>query len=72
MRHYQTTDDGKQLAAILMFHPDFELVGDDGARVAMPADRVVPADLAPPGLPIEMLAVPDTQVPMLEEENNGN
>jgi hypothetical protein len=61
VRHYQATDDGAMLPAILMFHPDYEWVDDDGNRVELPADRVVPADMAPPGLPIEMLALPEKQ-----------
>jgi hypothetical protein len=50
VRHYQTTDDGQQLPAILMFHPDYEFVDDKGEPIKVPADRVVPAELAPPGL----------------------
>lgn len=30
VRHYQTTDDGQQLAPILMVHPDCELVDGPG------------------------------------------
>jgi hypothetical protein len=58
VRHYQTDDDGQQLPAILMFHPDFEFVDEEGRPVPLPEDRVVPADLAPPGLPVRMLDVP--------------
>jgi hypothetical protein len=58
VRHYQTTDDGQQLGAVLMFHPDFEWVDEHGAKVALPEDRLVPPDMAPPGLPIRMLEVP--------------
>jgi hypothetical protein len=47
VRHYQTTDDGRRLPPILMFHPDY--------AGAVPEDRIVPADMAPPGLPVEML-----------------
>ena len=66
VRHFQTTDDGEPLPAILMFHPDFQLVDADGQPLPMPEDRVVPPELAPPGLEIHMLDVPDTQVPMVE------
>jgi hypothetical protein len=59
VRHYQTTDDGEQLPAILMFHPDYDFVNDRGEPIAVPADRVVPADLAPPGLEPKMLDVPE-------------
>ena len=58
VRHYQATDDGKQLPAILMFHPDYEFVDAQGRPVSLPENRVVPPDMAPPGLPIEILQVP--------------
>jgi hypothetical protein len=58
VRHYQADDDGNQLPAILMFHPDFEFVDESGAAVALPEDRVVPAELAPSGLPIRTLDLP--------------
>ena len=58
VRHYQADDDGNQLPAILMFHPDFEFVDESGAPVALPDDRVVPAELAPSGLSIRMLDLP--------------
>lgn len=63
VRHYQTTDDGRQLPAILMFHPDYEFVDERGAPVPLPEDRIVPPELAPPGLPIQMLEVRDPQAP---------
>ena len=53
VRHYQTTDDGRRLPPILMFHPDYRPVGPDGKPIPLPADRVVPPELAPPGFPIE-------------------
>ena len=55
VRHYQADDDGNQLPPILMFHPDYEFVDESGTPVALPEDRVVPAELAPSGLPIRML-----------------
>lgn len=58
MRHYQTTDKGEMLQAILVFHPDFQPVDAAGRPVPMPADRVVPAELAPSGLAIQTLEVP--------------
>jgi hypothetical protein len=58
VRHYQTTDDGQQLPAILMFHPDYDFVNDRGEPIAVPADRVVPPELALPGLG-KMLDVPE-------------
>jgi len=50
VRHYQTTDDGETLPAILMFHPDYEFLDGRGRVVRVPDDRVVPRDMAPPGL----------------------
>jgi hypothetical protein len=67
VKHYQTTDGGKQLQPILMFHPDYQPVDDAGNPIALPADRVVPPDMAPPGLPIEMLEVPDNPSEAIEE-----
>jgi hypothetical protein len=58
VRHYQAMDDGKELPAILMFHPDYEWVDEQGALVPLPESRVVPPDMAPPGLPLEMLELP--------------
>jgi len=58
VRHYQSDDDGNRLPPILMFHPDYEFVDESGAPVALPENRVVPAELAPSGLPIRMLDVP--------------
>lgn len=50
VRHYQSTDDGQQLPAILMFHPDYEFRNERGEVVKVPDDLVVPPDMAPPGL----------------------
>jgi hypothetical protein len=58
VRHYQSTDDGEALPPILMFHPDYEFVDEAGNPVAVPADRVVPPELVPPGLPVTTLAIP--------------
>lgn len=58
VRHYQATDDGQRIEPILMFAPDYQPVGADGRPVAMPRDRVVPPELAPPGLPIRRIVVP--------------
>lgn len=59
LRHYQATDDGQELPPILLFHPDYEVLGDDGRPIPLPEDRVVPPELAPPGLPIELLVLPE-------------
>lgn len=59
VRHFQTTDDGEPLPPILMFHPDYEFFDEQGNRIAIPADRVVPPELVPPGIPVELLQVPE-------------
>lgn len=58
VRHYQTTDDGRRLPAILMFHPDHPPRDAQGNDLPVTPDRLVPPELAPPGLPIEMLEPP--------------
>lgn len=58
VRHHQATDDGEELAPILMFHPDYEWVDDQGGLVELPEDLVVPPEMAPEGLPIELLEIP--------------
>jgi hypothetical protein len=59
MRHFQTTDKGQMLSGILVYHPDYEIVDESGKPVPFPEDRVVPADMAPPGLPLDMLEIPE-------------
>jgi hypothetical protein len=64
VRHHQVTDDGKDLPPILMFHPDYkEWERPGGEPVEIPADRVVPPELAPPGMPIRMLELPGEGAP---------
>jgi hypothetical protein len=58
VRHHQATDDGQRIEAVLMFAPDFQLYDAANQPIAMPADRVVPPELAPPGLPIRRIVVP--------------
>ena len=58
VRHHQVTDEGVALEPILMFSPDFALYDRHGRPLAMPADRVVPPELAPPGLPLRRIRVP--------------
>ena len=58
VRHHQVTDEGVAIEPILMFAPDFTLFDADGRPIAMPADRVVPPELAPPDLPIRRVRVP--------------
>ncbi|HYB99608.1 MAG TPA: hypothetical protein VEC57_10805 [Candidatus Limnocylindrales bacterium] len=59
VRHYQTTDDGEQLAAILMFSPDYEFYDQNGNPLPVPDDRIVPPEMAPPDLPLRTLDVPE-------------
>ncbi|OEZ59949.1 hypothetical protein [Duganella sp. HH105] len=58
VRHHQATDDGQRIEAILMFAPDFQLYDSAHQPIAMPKDRVVPPELAPPGLPIRRIVIP--------------
>ena len=58
VRHYQATDDGQRIEPVLMFAPDFQPTTADGRPIAVPKDRVVPPELAPPGLPIRRIVVP--------------
>jgi hypothetical protein len=58
VRHYQATDGGERLEAILMFSPDYEFFDEAGERIALPEDRIVPREMAPPGLPIRLLEPP--------------
>lgn len=55
VRHYQTTDDGRRLPPILMFHPDYAGADANGNPLPVPEDRIVPPDMAPPGMPVEIL-----------------
>jgi hypothetical protein len=58
VRHYQATDDGQRIEPVLMFAPDYQPVAADGRPIALPANRVVPPELAPPGLPLRRIVVP--------------
>jgi hypothetical protein len=59
VRHYQTLDDGRQLPAVLTFHPDAQPKDAAGNPVEVGPDRLVPPELAPPGMPVEVLEVPE-------------
>lgn len=61
VRHYQATDDGEMLEAILMFAPDLKDISANGRRFAIPDNRVVPTELAPAGLPIRFVEIPDSK-----------
>jgi hypothetical protein len=58
VRHYQATDDGQRIEPILMFSPDHQPVDAARRPIEMPEDRVVPPELAPPGLPIRRIVIP--------------
>lgn len=60
VRHHQVTDEGEPLEPILMFSPDGTFVDASGRAIAIPEDRVVPPELAPPGLPIREITIPPT------------
>lgn len=57
VRHHQSTDEGVPIEPILMFAPDARLVDANGQPIAMPENRVVPPEFAPPGLPIRRVRV---------------
>lgn len=58
LRHHQATDDGQRIEAILMFDADRPPAVAYGRPLATAMDRVVPAELAPPGLPIRQVVLP--------------
>lgn len=58
VRHHQTTDDGQPIEPILMYAPDRQFLDAAGRPMAIPKDRVVPPELAPPGLPNRRIVVP--------------
>lgn len=60
VRHHQVTDEGEPLEPILMFSPDGVFMDASGREMTIPEDRVVPPDMAPPGLPIREITIPPT------------
>ncbi len=58
VRHHQVTDEGQPIEAILMFAPDFVLRDAAGRVIPIPEDRVVPPELAPPGLVPRRIEIP--------------
>jgi len=58
VRHYQATDDGQRVEAILMYSPDFQFVDAARQPIAIPKDRVVVPEHAPPGLAIRRIEIP--------------
>ena len=63
VRHHQVTDDGVDVEPILMFAPDVQFFDEQGRPIAIPDDRVVPPELAPPGLPIRPVDLPTEDGP---------
>jgi hypothetical protein len=59
VRHHQMLDDGRELPAVLMFHPDTPPLDEAGQPIPVPPDRMVPPEHAPAGLPLEYLQLPD-------------
>jgi hypothetical protein len=59
VRHHQVSDSGEQLPAILMVHPDYQILDEKGNPVADRSNPVVPPEYAPEGLPIQMLELPE-------------
>jgi hypothetical protein len=55
VRHYQATDDGERLPAILMFSPDKPPLDANGQPMQVPENGLVPPALAPPGMPVQLL-----------------
>lgn len=58
VRHHQSTDDGQRLEPILMYAPDYQPVNEANEPIALPKDRVVPPELAPPGLAVRQIVLP--------------
>lgn len=58
VRHSQATDDGQRIEPILMYSPDFEFFDASGKPIRIPDNRVVPPEMAPPGLPVRLIRVP--------------
>ena len=58
VRHYQATDDGQRIEPILMYSPDYVFFDSNGLAIAIPENRVVPDNRAPPGLVIRPIKIP--------------
>lgn len=58
VRHHQATDDGQRIEAILMYAPDRQFFDAAKQAIAIPKDRIVPPEHAPPGLPIRRIVIP--------------
>jgi len=58
VRHHQATDDGQSIEAVLMFDPEHPPPAAAGRSLATAQDRLVPPELAPPGLPPRRIVIP--------------
>lgn len=67
VRHHQATDDGQRIEAVLMFAPDFQPLDANNQPIAIPKDRVVTPELAPPGFPTRRIVIP----PSIEPSSSG-
>lgn len=63
VRHYQATDDGQRIEPILMYSPDFNFFDSAGRQIVIPDNRVVPDNMAPPGLVIRPIKIPEPLEP---------
>lgn len=63
VRHYQSSDDGKSLPAILMYHPTRPPLDERGEPIPVTADRIVPPERVPPGMPVQLLELPKPRPP---------
>lgn len=63
VRHYQATDDGQAIEPILMYSPDYEFFDENGNKIEMPEDRVVPPEHVPPGLEPRIIDIPKPREP---------
>lgn len=63
VRHYQATDDGQRIEPILMYSPDYVFFDSNGLAIAIPENRVVPDNRAPPGLVIRPIKIPEPLEP---------
>lgn len=63
VRHYQATDDGQRIEPILMYSPDFAFFDSNGQPMVIPENRVVPGNMAPPGLAIRPIKIPEPLEP---------
>jgi len=63
VRHFQATDDGQRIEPILMYSPDFNFFDSAGRQIVIPENRVVPDNMAPPGLVIRPIKIPEPLEP---------